>query len=250
MQKKPFFSFDKSAFRERVALLLIRLSLTESSPEAFMTAFLHRSILNEFEFESSNERLEFLGDAVLELAATEALFLKFPDKAEGELTDIRSALVRGKNLARISESLGFGDMILLSKGERLAGGASNPYILANTFEAFLGALYLEKGYDVAKAFVARHVLSTLDTILSESLHIDPKSRLQEISQEVFGVAPNYEIESESGFDHEKTYIISVSIQDKKLAEGMGSSKKKAQSAAAEAALSKEADWNPNFSKKV
>lgn len=128
---------------------------------------------------------------------TESLFAHFPEKAEGELTDIRSALVRGKNLARISEKLGFGEMILLSKGERLAGGATNPYILANTFEAFLGAMYLEKGIEMVRKFINTHVFSLLDSILAESLHVDPKSHLQEITQAKHGLAPEYEIISES-----------------------------------------------------
>jgi ribonuclease-3 len=213
-------------------------------PEKYVLAFVHRSCLNEFDFPESNERLEFLGDAVLELVATEFLFAEFPEKSEGELTDLRSALVRGKNLAETALRLDFGPLILLSHGESLAGGGENPYILANTFEAFLGALYLDLGYDAAKAFVAEHVLSGTETILADSLHVDPKSRLQEVSQAVFGVPPEYELVAEMGADHDKTYSVAVKINGKTVGEGTGGSKKKAQAAAAAAALEKETEWNP------
>ena len=133
---KKTFRFDRNGFEEKVSEMLKRFGI-ESPVRAFVPAFIHRSVLNEYDFEESNERLEFLGDAVLELVATEFLYKKFPDKSEGEMTDIRSALVRGKNLAQASERIGFGEIVLLSRGETLAGGDKNPYILANTFEAFL-----------------------------------------------------------------------------------------------------------------
>lgn len=133
---KKTFRFDRSDFEQKVSYVLARFGI-DSPVSAFAPAFIHRSALNEYDFPESNERLEFLGDAVLELVATEFLYAKFPDKTEGELTDIRSALVRGKNLAQASERVGFGEIVLLSRGETLAGGDKNPYILANTFEAFL-----------------------------------------------------------------------------------------------------------------
>ncbi len=153
--------------------------------------------MNEYDFSESNERLEFLGDAVLELVATEFLYAKYPEKTEGEMTDIRSALVRGKNLAKASERLGFDELILLSRGETLAGGNRNPYILANTFEAFLGALYLALGFSAVRDFVAEHVLSKVEEILEAELHVDPKSRLQELAQARFGSPPEYDLVSEA-----------------------------------------------------
>lgn len=170
--------------------------------------------MNEYDFPESNERLEFLGDAVLELVTTEFLYGRYPQKTEGEMTDIRSALVRGKNLAKASERLGFGDLVLLSRGEMLAEGNKNPYILANTFEAFLGALYLALGYVAAREFVIEHVLLQVDEILEAELHVDPKSRLQEIAQARFYAPPEYELTTEFGADHEKTYEIVVKVGGK------------------------------------
>lgn len=239
---KKTFRFDRNDFEERVSEMLKRFGI-QSPVRAFAPAFIHRSVLNEYDFPESNERLEFLGDAVLELVATEFLYKKFPEKSEGEMTDIRSALVRGKNLAQASERIGFGELVLLSRGETLAGGDKNPYILANTFEAFLGALYLDSGFEAVREFVTEHVLLETDDILEASLHVDPKSKLQEISQAKHGSAPEYELVSESGADHEKTYEIVVKVGGKPVGKGSGTSKKKAQSMAAENALSQESDWN-------
>lgn len=240
---KKAFRFDRIEFEAQVAEALVKFGI-DSRPEAFVPAFIHRSVLNEYDFPESNERLEFLGDAVLELVATEFLYKKFPEKSEGEMTDIRSALVRGKNLAQASERVGFGNLVLLSRGETLAEGDKNPYILANTFEAFLGALYLELGLEAVRTFVTEHVLLEVDEILEAELHVDPKSRLQEISQAAFGGAPEYEVLSESGADHEKTYDIAVKVGGKVVGKGRGTSKKKAQSLAAENALARESEWNP------
>lgn len=239
---KKTLRFDPSDFESRIGETLRNLGI-ESAPAKFVPAFVHRSVMNECDFPESNERLEFLGDAVLELIATEFLYHEFPEKSEGEMTDIRSALVRGKNLAKASETLGFGSLVLLSRGEILAGGDKNPYILANTFEAFLGALYLDLGYASAHDFVTRHVLSGVGMILDASLHVDPKSRLQEICQAKFGAAPEYEVLSESGADHEKTYEVVVKAGGRIVGEGVGTSKKKAQSVAAENALSRQSEWN-------
>lgn len=239
---KKSLRFDREEFESRVADALSRLGIP-SEPAKFVPAFVHRSVMNECDFPASNERLEFLGDAVLELVATEFLYAEFPEKSEGEMTDIRSALVRGKNLAKASENLGFGSLVLLSRGEILAGGDKNPYILANTFEAFLGALYLDLGFPAAKEFVTRHVLSGVGEILNASLHVDPKSRLQEISQAKFGTAPEYDVVSETGADHEKTYEVVVKVGGYPVGSGIGTSKKKAQSLAAENALARESEWN-------
>lgn len=133
---------------------------------------------------------------MLEVSVTEALFHQFPEKPEGELTDIRSALVRGRNLAQIAATLGFSSAIQLSRGESLALGQENPYILANTLEAIIGAIYLDQGFDVARAFIARHVYSTLPRILAEGLFVDPKSHLQEVTQAIWGITPTYTVAEE------------------------------------------------------
>lgn len=161
--------FDRVEFEARVSTLLSSLQILPRRSELFWLAFVHRSVLNEAQsgYTESNERLEYLGDAVLELVITEALFHHFPQKSEGELTDIRSALVRGRNLAEISLRLGFSTAIQLSRGESLAVGHENAYILANTFEALLGALYLDQGISVVKEFIERHIFTTLPQILEK-----------------------------------------------------------------------------------
>jgi ribonuclease-3 len=149
--------------------LLASLQILPHNFDIFALAFIHRSVLNEASsgYTESNERLEFLGDAVLELVITEVLFRDFPTKLEGELTDIRSSLVRGRNLAEISARIGCSSAIQLSRGESIALGHENPYILANTFEALTGALYLDQGIDVARAFLLKHVYITLPHILDK-----------------------------------------------------------------------------------
>ncbi|MDP2103434.1 MAG: ribonuclease III [Candidatus Gracilibacteria bacterium] len=237
-------SISNKAFEEKIETFVSSLEIPFTDITHYCLAFVHRSVLNEniIRVSESNERLEFLGDAVLELITTELLFHAFPDKPEGELTDIRSALVRGKNLAAIGLTLGLPEYILLSKGEELAGGSTNPYIVANTFEAFLGALYLDLGYTHAKAFVGKYVLTTLPDILSLQLHVDPKSHLQEISQARYSTTPTYEVISESGSDHSKSYTVSAAIGLVQVGTGSGTSKKKAQQEAAENALSRQKIW--------
>ncbi|MDD2565306.1 MAG: ribonuclease III [Candidatus Gracilibacteria bacterium] len=241
-KKNP--SLDHKDFEQKVEKLLIFLQIPYNNLSLYIQSFVHKSVLNEksTSFTSSNERLEFFGDAVLELAITEMLFFNFPNKEEGELTDIRSALVRGKNLANISKALNFNEYIVLSRGEILAGGNENPYIMANTLEAFLGAIYVDLGYIISKQFVLDHIYKTLDEILDLSLHIDPKSQLQEIVQSKYTFTPNYEVLEETGMDHDKNYKIGVYLFDKIIGEGSGSSKKKAQKNAAENALLKTDEW--------
>ncbi len=205
---------------------------------------MHKSILNEKsgDFTSSNERLEFFWDAVLELAVTEMLYFRFEDKEEWELTDLRSAIVRWKNLASIAKRLNFNEYIILSKWETLAWWNENPYILANTLEAFLWALYIDNWYKISKEFVYRHIFVTLEEILTNSLHVDPKSNLQEIVQSKFNVTPNYEVLEETWLDHDKNYKIWVYYNSNKIWEGNWTSKKKAQKDAAENALTNIAEW--------
>lgn len=201
-------------------------------------ALVHRSYLNEnsdFPLDH-NERLEFLGDAVLELVVTEHLFANY-ENPEGELTNWRAAVVNGQNLADIGQKLGIEDYLYLSKGERAdSASKARRYILANTMEAIIGSLYLDFGWEDAKSFVDRHVLVTLKTILEKKLYIDPKSRFQEEAQARTSTTPSYKVLEETGPDHKKIFRIGVYLGKELVAEGMGTSKQEAQIAAAEAGI--------------
>ncbi len=236
--------YDREVFESKVESLLTSLQIQPNDASLYTLACIHRSVLNEAHigYIESNERLEFLGDAVLELSVTRALFLAFPEKPEGELTDIRSALVRGRNLAEIARSLQFADAIQLSRGESLAWGQDNGYILANTLEAIIWALYIDQGFDVADAFIQKHIFSTLDHILAKGLFVDPKSHLQEVTQAFWGITPIYTVVREEGSDHNKLYVIIVSLDEILLGEGRGSSKKKAEQDAAENAIARRGEW--------
>ena len=207
---------------------LKKLDLSPQNPQLFFTAFVHRSVLNEatYLYEDSNERLEFLGDAVLELSITERLFEDFPKKPEGELTDIRSAVVRGRNLAMVAKRLGMSEVIQLSRGEFRVAGHENPYILANAVEALIGAMYLDFGFEVAKKWIIKNIYSMLEEIMSRGLYVDPKSYLQELTQELWGQLPTYQVVAEEGQDHNKTYVIDVLLGECTLGRGKGTSKKK------------------------
>lgn len=198
-------------------------------------ALIHRSAVRESQAYGNNERLEFLGDAVLELAATEHLF-KVSDEPEGELTSWRSALVQGEHLAQIAEEMELGNYLSMSRGEESSGGRSKVSTLANALEALIGAIYLDKGYDVAKRFCEEFILGKLSDLLAAGKHRDEKSMFQEIVQERAGVTPHYEVVSESGPDHDKKFISAVYIGSEKVAEGSGSSKQRAEQAAAKEGL--------------
>ncbi len=201
-------------------------------------ALVHRSYLNEhpsFALEH-NERLEFLGDAVLELVVTDNLYKNYPNP-EGELTNWRASLVNGDKLADIISKLDVEQYLYLSRGEKKdTGGKARRYILANAMEAIIGAIYLDLGWDDAKAFIERNVLSELKEILDKKLYIDPKSRFQEASQEHVGITPSYKVMSEEGPDHNKIFTVAVYLGKDKVAEGTGSSKQEAQIAAADAGV--------------
>ncbi|MBI4975318.1 ribonuclease III [Candidatus Peregrinibacteria bacterium] len=201
-------------------------------------AFTHKSYLNEHRNENieDNERLEFLGDAVLELASTKHLFLNYPNKQEGEMTTFRSALVRGNHLAEIGEKLDLGKYLLLSHGEEKSGGRDKKYILANTLEALIGGIYLDQGYTEAEGFIKKFILVELDEITKKGLHIEAKSQLQETCQEKEDFTPYYEVLSEEGPDHAKKFTVGVYIEDKLVAKGEDSSKQKAENKAAQNAL--------------
>jgi len=221
--------------REKVWALLKKLNITPKNIELYVLAFIHRSIVNERNdyTPEHNERLEFLWDAVLELVITHRLFTDFPTTNEGDMTDMRSALVRGRNLAAISKELDFPEYILLWKWEEKWWGRQNDYILANTFEAFLWALYKDLGYEEASKFTQKHVYSTLDFIMKNNLFKDFKTLFQEYSQAEYDITPHYEVLWEDWPDHDKNYTIWVYLNDKQIGKGSWSSKKKGQEKAAE-----------------
>ncbi len=215
-----------------------KLSISFINKQLLMQAFLHRSYLNENSGVGMghNERLEFLGDAVLELVVTDYLFKHYPEKPEGELTAYRASLVNTNTISDAAKKLGFEDYLLLSKGESKDTGKARAYILANTFEAFTGALYLDQGYAVAEKFLLDHLIPELGEIVTKGLWRDAKSYVQEKSQEVEGITPSYKVLHDSGPDHDKTFTVGIYFRDEKVAEGKGSSKQEAETAAARKAL--------------
>jgi len=202
-------------------------------------AFIHRSYLNEHKNSEmdSNERLEFLGDAVLELVVTEYLFTNYPNP-EGELTNWRSALVKGEMLAKISRQLDLGQYLYLSHGEENSGGREKDYLLANTFESLIGVIYLELGYKKAKGFIEKFLLVHLKDILEKGAHIDAKSKFQELAQDRTGITPVYQLLHDEGPDHDKTFTMGAYIGERIVGKGKGSSKQSAEQKAAEDALSR------------
>ena len=207
--------------------------------DLLVTALTHRSYLNEHKKSASehNERLEFLGDAVLELVTTDFLFSNY-DKPEGILTAWRSALVRTESIGAAGERLGYGKLIRMSRGEKQGSARARQQILANAFEATTGAIYLDKGYEAAKKYITDNILSTLPQILEEESWRDPKSYLQEISQARDGFTPIYKVLKEDGPDHDKNFTLGVFVGDKKMGEGEGPSKQTAQQEAAREAIRK------------
>lgn len=207
------------------------------NPDLLQEALTHRSYLNEHRSYrlDHNERLEFLGDAVLELAVTEHLFKKYPNP-EGELTSWRAALVNGDMLAKISRKIGLEKYLLMSRGESRDKGRAREYLLANAFEAVVGAIYLDKDYEAAKKFVEINVLVNLPDIIKNKLYLDPKSHFQEMAQDKVGITPSYKELKEEGPDHDKKFTVGVYLEDEYVAEGSGSSKQEAQRQAAQNAL--------------
>lgn len=218
------------------------VALVGSSPnnlDLFISAFTHRSYLNENrEFNlPHNERLEFLGDAVLELISTEHLYKNY-DHQEGELTNFRSALVNYKMLAEIASRLQFEQFLLMSRGEAKDTGRARQVILANCIEAFIGALYLDLGYDVTREFIEKEILIELPRIITGGSYMDPKSTLQELIQEKHGVTPTYGVVSESGPDHDKVFVVASFMGQKEIGRGQGPSKQEGEISAAADALEK------------
>jgi len=227
---------DFSQFEKKTKIVFNDKKLLEQ-------AFIHRSYINENTGSklSHNERLEFLGDAVLELIITDYLYSKYPDHDEGDLTAFRSALVNAVIVGEVALSLGMNDYLLLSKGEAKDVGKARSYILANTYEAYVGAVYLDRGYDVAKDFIAKTLFGKIDTIVAKKLWRDSKSLVQEKSQEYLNVTPSYKVLHEVGPDHDKHFTIGIFFGDDCIAEGKGKSKQEAEQAAAHKALEVK-DW--------
>ncbi|MCK4859214.1 MAG: ribonuclease III [Candidatus Omnitrophica bacterium] len=219
--------------------LEIKFNITFKNKNLLQQAFVHRSYLNEHPKcgLEHNERLEFLGDAVLELAVTRHLYKNYPNP-EGELTIWRAALVNSKMLAKIAADLGLNDYLLLSKGESRDTGRARQFISANTFEAVIGAIYLDQGFEKASEFIKKNLIIELSEILEKKLYYDPKSRFQEKAQEKMGFTPTYEVLGESGPDHAKHFTVGVFLGDKMIAKGGGPSKQVAQEKAAKAGIKK------------
>lgn len=206
-------------------------------------AFTHRSYLNENKKPgmAHNERLEFLGDAVLELISTASLYKKYPAQSEGELTAYRSALVNAVTLSQVAAKIGIEPYLLLSHGESKDKGKARQYILANTMEALIGAMYLDQGYDVTEIFLQKNLMYMIDDIVAKGTWVDSKSLFQERAQEHVGVTPLYKVIRESGPDHDKHFTIGVYLRDEKVGEGNGGSKQEAEQKAAAEGL-KAKNW--------
>ncbi len=212
------------------------LEISIKDEKLFKKAFTHKSYANEHRGVKHNERLEFLGDAVLELVVTEYLFTVFPEEPEGKMTKLRSALVSGVSLSEISKKLKLGDYLQLSHGEDRNGGRKKNPILANLFEAVIGAIFLDSGFTSAKEFISIHVFTRLPEVIEKELHLDPKSAFQEHAQETLETTPEYRVLKESGPDHKKIFLVGVFVGKKQMGKGEGSSKQKAEAEAAKNAL--------------
>lgn len=225
---------DYSAYQ---AFAKDQLGITFDNIDLLVLAFTHRSYVNEHKKTAPqhNERLEFLGDAVLELVVTEYLYANFSDP-EGILTNWRSALVRTESISAAAARHGFEPFLRLSRGEKRGTERARAQILANSYEAVVGAIYLDKGYEAAKAFIGKSILSTFESILKSGSWMDPKSHLQEMAQSRDGHTPVYKVLHEEGPDHDKTFTVGVFVGGELRGQGTGPSKQHGQQKAAEAAL--------------
>ncbi len=216
------------------------LGLNFKNKNLFKQAFTHRSYINENRSSgmSHNERLEYLGDAVLQLVTTNFLFKKFPNMDEGELTAVRSALVNADTCSSVAQKLGVNDYLLLSKGESKDVGRARQYILANTLEAIIGAIHLDQGFAEAEKFILKNITPLADDIVESGSWIDAKSLFQSKAQEVLSQTPMYKTLSESGPDHDKYFTVGVFVGDEKMGVGEGKSKQDAEQEAARDALKK------------
>lgn len=224
--------------KEKLPELQAKLGVTFQNEQLLVEALTHRSYVNEMRGSEikHNERLEFLGDAVLELVVTHHLFLTYPNRPEGELTSFRAALVRTESLAEVAGRLELGKYIFMSRGEEGTGGRNRQYILANTVEALLGSIYLDQGFTACEKVIHELLIPKLDDIVNLRLDVDPKSKLQEVTQESVRITPTYTLITEVGPDHHKEFEMAVMIGDFQLASGKGKSKQEAEQAAASKAL--------------
>lgn len=215
-----------------------KIKITFKNKDLLKQAFIHRSYINENGSSalSHNERLEFLGDAVLELSVTDFLYKKYPNHTEGELTALRSALVNAVIISSVAEDLGMNDYLLLSKGEAKDKGKARQYILANTYEALIGAIYMDQGYGAADKFITQTLLPKTEEIVKNKLWRDAKSLVQEKAQEFVQCTPVYKVLQESGPDHDKHFTVGIYFAKDLIAEGKGKSKQEAEQSAALAAL--------------
>jgi ribonuclease-3 len=222
------------------------IGITFKDKDLLKQAFTHRSYLNEHKDSElvHNERLEFLGDAVLELIVTEHLYEKYPDSNEGELTAFRSALVNAVTMSDAASKIGMNDFLLLSKGEAKDMGRARQIILANTIEALIGAIFLDQGYDMAKYFISKYIFNLIEKIIEDKTWLDAKSKFQEQAQENESVTPAYKTLKEEGPDHDKQFTVGVFLGKEKIAEGTGKSKQEAEQEAAKNALL-EKGWTIN-----
>lgn len=218
------------------------IGITFTSTELLEQAFIHRSYLNESkESKHSNERLEFLGDAVLSFVTSRYLYITYPQFPEGTLTNIRSTLVKTKSLAAVAADLHLGTLLLLSRGEESSGGRTNESLLADCFEALLGAIFLDQGIDVATTFLTTYLLYKTETIIETKSYVDFKSLLQELTQEKTKMSPMYRVVKSEGPDHHKTFWVEVASGETILGSGVGKSKQEAEQQAAQDALGKSGD---------
>lgn len=226
MDTTPYIEFSKNV-----------LGVKYNDLDLLITAFTHRSYLNEHKKTVSvhNERLEFLGDAVLELVVTEYLYSNF-EEPEGILTNWRSSLVRTESISSAASRYGFEPLLRLSRGEKRGSERAREQILANSFEAVVGSLYLDQGYEAAKNFITKAVLATFEEILTSGSWMDPKSHLQEVVQSMEGFTPVYKVLAEEGPDHDKTFTVGVFVNNELRGQGNGPSKQAGQQKAAEVAL--------------
>lgn len=230
---------DFSKFEKKIGIIF-------KNKDLLRQAFTHRSYLNEHRDSElvHNERLEFLGDAVLELIVTEHLYTKYPDQNEGELTAYRSALVNAVTMSEAASKIGMNDFLLLSKGEAKDVGRARQIILANTIEALIGAIFLDQGYEIAKYFISNNIFNLIEKIIENKTWLDAKSKFQEQAQDYEAVTPQYKTLKEEGPDHDKQFTVGVFLNNKKIAEGTGKSKQEAEQIAADNALTAKG-WSMN-----
>ncbi len=222
---------------DEINLILNRYSVNPQNTNYYSTAFTHRSYLNEVRGRmESNERMEFLGDSVLSLVISTYLYKHQPHSPEGELTHTRAYIVKTESLAKVAQSLNLGNFLRLSRGEEISGGRNNPQLLANTYEALVGAIYLDLGLEQTRSFILQTLLPTFEEDIKKGAPKDNKSQLQEVTQSKFQISPRYKVLETFGPDHAKHFKIGVFVDDKLLGIGEGSSKQQAEEEAAKKAL--------------